>query len=191
MSDEFLGTIWVCVCCMLNHANGECGCENNDDNAHKLSRDALGRYDGGTVNNDGIPLSRITRGYSIAMGMSRDEHDCHSDECASLCDCDHDHGCDCEGADECDCETNTFSHSQCEGCGSYLYGERHAVGLFKVKRRRRAKPRPVPAIVAEPAPSVAELVALIDSPPPTHCGQCRATVDHCVCCRICGLAFGH
>lgn len=28
---------------------------------------------------------------------------------------------------ECDCEEIPFSHSPCAGCGSSLYGERHAV----------------------------------------------------------------
>lgn len=32
---------------------------------------------------------------------------------------------------DCDCETNEYSTSQCEGCGSYLHGERHAMTLFK------------------------------------------------------------
>ncbi|MFF5471029.1 hypothetical protein [Streptomyces achromogenes] len=28
-------------------------------------------------------------------------------------------------------ETDTYSTSSCEGCGSYLHGERHAMTLFK------------------------------------------------------------
>lgn len=36
----------------------------------------------------------------------------------------HAEGCERE---DCDCEDIPFSHSQCDGCGSHLYGERHAV----------------------------------------------------------------
>jgi len=48
-------------------------------------------------------------GYEPTPGMLREEH-------AEECD-----------GEECDCETNPFSTSQCDGCGSTLHGERHAV----------------------------------------------------------------
>lgn len=60
------------------------------------------------------PLSAIEWPFSVAMGMG---WEMHSDECIN------------DG--QCDCETNSFSTSQCEGCGSYLHGERHAMTLFK------------------------------------------------------------
>ena len=122
---ESYGTIWVCVCCMLSHANGEC-CA---DDQH-----------GG----DGVePLSSISDGFHVAMGMARENHD---DSCDAKCKCTQDD--ECEEHDEseahhdpsthvtpddyeCDCEKNTYSTSQCEGCGSYLHGERHAMTLFK------------------------------------------------------------
>lgn len=93
---EIYGTIWVCRCCMLTHANGEC-CANDDH--------------GG----DGIqPWSAMDFSDShVVMGMSREDH---SEDCDS---------------EECDCEKNTYSTSQCEGCGSWLHGERHAMTLFK------------------------------------------------------------
>ncbi|NJP50099.1 hypothetical protein HCJ93_08440 [Streptomyces sp. SBST2-5] len=102
---ESYGTIWVCRCCMLTHANGEC-CA---DSEH-----------GG----DGCePLSSIEPPYTVAMGMAYEEH---AEDCLF-----HTMGSDAPGDYECDCETNTFSTSQCEGCGSCLHGERHAMTLFK------------------------------------------------------------
>lgn len=102
---ESYGTIWVCVCCMLSHANGEC-CA---DDAH-----------GG----DSIePLSAIGEGFHVTMGMAYDEH---ADDCLKRT-----MGSNAPGDYECDCETNTFSTSQCKGCGSWLYGARHAMTLFR------------------------------------------------------------
>jgi hypothetical protein len=40
---------------------------------------------------------------------------------------DHSDECERETVGECDCETTTFSWSACDGCGSNLGGERHAV----------------------------------------------------------------
>lgn len=104
------GTIWVCQCCMLTHANGEC-CSD--------------LYYGQDPDHD--PLSSIGSGFTVAMGMAYSEHD---EECGNYFP---------EGADttqasgniECDCETNTYSTSPCQGCGSWLHGERHAMTLFK------------------------------------------------------------
>jgi hypothetical protein len=93
------GTIWVCVCCTLSHANGEC-CPTDEH--------------GG----DGCePLSSIEAPFTVAMGMDSSFHNCGREN----------------GSDvpECDCETDTYSTSQCQGCGSYLHGERHAMTLFK------------------------------------------------------------
>jgi hypothetical protein len=93
---ENYGTIWVCVDCILHHANGECGSCHDDEHGH-----------------DEEPLSTIGDGFHVAMGMAREEH------------------FETEPDDDCDCETNTYSTSQCEGCGSYLHGERHAMTLLK------------------------------------------------------------
>lgn len=149
---EDYGTIWVCVCCMLAHAADGCGCEGMNEDAHKRSRDERGRYNGGTVLGDGFPLSQITGSFQVAMGMRSGEHD---DSCERKCMCTHDADCEEHGDNsdqhhdqsdhdypddyECDCETRTYSTSQCEGCGSYLHGERHAMWLHKVKRPRRSK----------------------------------------------------
>lgn len=65
-------TIWVCQCCMLNHANGECGC---------------GAYYGEDPDHD--PLSLVDNS-KITMGMAHEEH---SEECEQLDDLDD---CDCE-----------------------------------------------------------------------------------------------
>lgn len=101
---ESYGTIWVCVCCMLSHANGEC-CA---DDQH-----------GG----DGIePLSSIEAPFTVTMGMTYEEH---AEDCLFRA-----MGRDAPNDYECECETNTCGRSQCEGCGSWLYGERHAFTLW-------------------------------------------------------------
>ena len=103
-SSEICGTIWVCVCCMLTHANGEC-CASDDH--------------GG----DGCePLSAIEPPYSVTAGMGYEDHaeDCEVRKQGQYPD-NH----------ECECERNTFSTSQCQGCGSYLHGERHAMTLWR------------------------------------------------------------
>ena len=124
---ESYGTIWVCVDCMLHHANGECGSCHRDDG------------------HDETPLSAIdhANGFTVAAGMGWEDHD---DEClthvvndvkARFPDVDWP---DVPGDYECDCETNTFSTSQCEGCGSWLHGERHALTLLKAEPRPEAEP---------------------------------------------------
>jgi hypothetical protein len=123
---ENYGTIWVCVCCMLRHVNGECCTHGQHE-------------EDGTV-----PLSAIEAPFTVALGMAREEHD---NTCAVKCTCTHDDDCEEHGDDpeahhdpadhvypddyECDCATNTYSTSQCAGCGSWLHGERHAMTLFK------------------------------------------------------------
>lgn len=113
---ESYGTIWVCRCCMLSHANGECCVD--------------GQHDGGGIE----PLSSIEPPFTVALGMDYEDH---ADDCltrvikdleARFPDLDWP---DVPGGYECKCETNNHSTSQCEGCGSYLHGERHAMTLFK------------------------------------------------------------
>lgn len=99
---ESYGTIWVCQDCMMHHANGECGSCNGMYGPH-----------------DKEPLSEIDGGFHVAMGMLSSEHPCSDYEPLQ------------EREHECDCETNTHSTSQCQGCGSYLHGKRHAMTLFK------------------------------------------------------------
>lgn len=99
-----LGTIWVCVDCMMHHANGECGSCHDDVHGH-----------------DKEPLSAIGDAHPAA-GMAYEEH---AEDCLK-----HTMGSDAPGDYECECETDTFSRSQCGGCGSYLHGERHALTLF-------------------------------------------------------------
>lgn len=101
MSENY-GTIWVCQCCMLAHANGEC---------------CASMQHGGDGHE---PLSAIEAPFTVAMGMTHDEH---AEDCQTRI--------EREWRGECDCETNTYSTSQCGGCGSYLHGERHAMTLFK------------------------------------------------------------
>jgi hypothetical protein len=91
-------TIWVCPCCMLTHANGEC----RADDSH-----------GGDFLE---PLGSIRPEDALALGLAEDEH---HEQCTPR---DRENGCDCE--------VNPFSHLQCDGCGSFLAGERHAMTLF-------------------------------------------------------------
>lgn len=67
---------------------------------------------------DEEPLSSIEWPFTVAMGMAQEEH-------SEYCDYRKD------GLSECDCETRDFSTWACEGCGSWLHGERHAMTLFK------------------------------------------------------------
>lgn len=100
-----LGTLWVCQCCMLVHANGEC-CP---DDSH-----------GG----DGIePWATLGDGVEVAMGLDVEEH---AEDCQIRITGERpvDY--------ECDCERSEFSQSQCEGCGSYLHGERFAFAARRV-----------------------------------------------------------
>lgn len=116
MSIENYGTIWVCVSCMLHHANGECGDCHSDDG------------------HDEEPLNAVEAPFHVAMGMGAADHD---SECLTYILADLRERFpemvwpDVPGDYECDCETYTFSMSQCDGCGSYLHGERHAMTLFE------------------------------------------------------------
>jgi len=101
MRDELIGTIWVCQCCMLDHANGEC-CA---DDQH-----------GG----DGIaPWATLAADEHVTMGLLTDEHD---EECPRRAG---------DREAECDCERREFSTSQCEGCGSWLAGDRYAFAAWR------------------------------------------------------------
>lgn len=98
-------TLWVCQCCLMMAANGEC-C-----------------YDSQHGGDGATPLANV-EGHSFP-GMAWEEHD---GECAFNVD-----GGNAPDGYECDCETVTFSKSQCEGCGSYLYGARHALTTWDLE----------------------------------------------------------
>lgn len=110
------GTIWVCGNCLHHHANGECG-DCHSDHGH-----------------DEEPLCLIEWPFTVAMGMGWEDH---NDECLTYVVNDlKDRFPDMDwpeipGDYECDCEENTFSTSDCDGCGTYLHGERHAMTLFE------------------------------------------------------------
>ena len=113
---ESYGTVNVCVDCMLHHANGECGsCHREEGHGQE-------------------PLSSIEDGFSVTAGMGWEDHadDCLTNVINDLRERFPDvKWPDVPGDYECDCETDTYSTSQCAGCGSYLHGERHAMTLFK------------------------------------------------------------
>lgn len=104
MPDELIGTVWVCVGCLILEANGE----------------NIG--DGG----DGIePLAKVSPPYRLTPGVGWEDHE---SDCLIRKDA---HRGNVPGDYECECETNTYSTSQCDGCGSFLHGERHAMTLWK------------------------------------------------------------
>lgn len=99
-------TLWVCVNCIMHLANGECGGCHEDDN------------------HNGMPPLGLLAGDEVTMGMAWTEQ-------ASTCVYSRLDGPNiCTLESQCDCEVNTFSWSQCQGCGSMLGGERHAVTLW-------------------------------------------------------------
>ncbi len=104
--------IWVCTCCMLCEANGEC-CA---DDAH-----------GG---DSCVPLSALGPRDSVMCGLGWGEHD-------EACETRATRG-DPEPGYECDCEERPFSWSACEGCGSRLGGARHAMTLWVGDRETAA-----------------------------------------------------
>ena len=101
-------TIWVCQDCIMHHANGECG------NCHVN----LYYQDHETDAHDREPLTCVDN-TKVSMGMLREEHE---ESCPNHVPGDTDI--------ECDCEIDTFSTSACQGCGSTLGGERHAMTLW-------------------------------------------------------------
>jgi len=94
-------TLWVCVNCIMHHANGECG-DCHREEGHE----------------GGEPLSKVDYCNS-AMGHPSSEHD---EDCLRFL-----MRSDAPDDYECDCETITFSTATCDGCGSTYHGERHAM----------------------------------------------------------------
>lgn len=103
------GTIWVCQCCMLSHANGEC-CADDTHGGDSIA-----------------PWADLDwQRFGVTMGLGAE-----------------DHAEDCEVRltgewpvnYECDCDRIDFSRARCDGCGSYLHGERHAFSLWRERQR--------------------------------------------------------
>lgn len=96
VTQEAQGTIWVCIDCMLEHANGESSLDRPDSEPTPWS---LWQFPG----------------RDITMGMLWEEHheNCSNRAAESI-------------TEECDCEHIDFSSSDCDGCGSMLAGERFA-----------------------------------------------------------------
>lgn len=115
MSDN-TWTLWVCVCCLMTAANGEC-CDSDNHGG-----------DGA------VPLSQ-TEGRYVHPGIGWEDHDT---SCLThlINSCKSAHSelewPDVPGDYECDCETNTYSTSQCDGCGSWLHGERHGMTMIEI-----------------------------------------------------------
>jgi len=116
MSLENYGTVWVCVNCLHHHANGECG-DCHSDHGH-----------------DAEPLNKIKWPFSLAEGVGWEDHD---EDCLTYTVNDlkarfpHMIWPDVPGDYECKCDYVAHSYTGCDGCGTYLHGERHIVTLFK------------------------------------------------------------
>lgn len=97
---------WICAHCYIHLVNGDC-------------TDVLYAEPDSTEEQCGqnytVPMSLFGDMY-VTSGMPSEEH---GEECQE-----DDRG---DEAFECDCETRGFSWSACDGCGSNLGGERHAV----------------------------------------------------------------
>lgn len=98
MSDEYTCSGWACTDCTILLANGEAPADMSEDQV--------------TAREDQIDARNA--GYTITLGMLREEHSCDGT------------------SDECDCEVTSFSWSPCDVCGSNLGGERHAVSFWKI-----------------------------------------------------------
>lgn len=119
--------MWVCTNCILHHANGECGdCHREEGHDYE-------------------PLGELTE-YDLTMGLLANEHDgdcivyilddlktTHADLGLEWPDVPSDY--------ECECHRKTHSTYQCEGCGSYLHGEREALTAWE----RDSQPTTPPA----------------------------------------------
>jgi hypothetical protein len=103
------GTIWVCQCCALEHANGSCCPDGEHGGDHR------------------VPWSAVdsTR-FHAWSGLPYEEH---AEDCVVRVTGERpaDH--------ECYCEFESFSRRQCRGCGSWLAGERHAFTLTRERQR--------------------------------------------------------
>lgn len=82
---------------------------------HEANGECGGCHDDG---HEEEPLSLVA-GLDLSMGLSREEH---AEDCENRI--------EGEWRGECDCEEVSFSTSQCEGCGSYMHGQRYAMTLF-------------------------------------------------------------
>lgn len=76
---------------------------------------ANGEYGPDRPDTEPEPLSKIDPGYSVTMGVTE-----HADTCTEA---DREIGCNCEDLG--------FRTSSCDGCGSYLHGDRYALTLWK------------------------------------------------------------
>ena len=107
--------MWVCTNCIMHHANGECGdCHREEGHDYE-------------------PLSELGE-YDLTMGLHADEHD---SDCIiyKLDELNREYP-DMDWPDapddyECECHRNTFSRSQCDGCGDYHHGEREALTAWE------------------------------------------------------------
>jgi len=144
-TDEYTCSGKACTDCLFLLANGV----TPDD----WSEERIAEWNAG--------IDQHTAGYRVTLGKLREEHECarnvtvtdtagqayeyraDNEEDARY---QHEFGPDTEivsvvfhdlqtqgdlGGD-CDCETDTFSTSQCDVCGTYDAGERHAVSFWKI-----------------------------------------------------------
>jgi len=153
--------IQVCVNCMLHHANGECGGCHDDVHGH-----------------DCEPWSAVDFAtHDVTMGIGTEDH---SENCivyvlndlkARFPDLTWP---EVPGDYECDCARDTYSTSQCDGCGSWLHGPREGFYLWEREAVNDDCAQPDPTVHTETGPNgetIAELYARFGVAPCQHCGQ--------------------
>ena len=149
MGDAYLCNGWCCTDCLMMLANGE----GNPGWTEEEAAD----YD--------QRVAHYTEGCNVTLGLMREDHDCrstwtitdtagetyeydakditdaleqhqwHNDTALVASASMHDLETESDRGGECECEQMTFSHSQCDVCGSRLAGARDAVCFFKITYR--------------------------------------------------------
>jgi hypothetical protein len=107
-------TLWVCVDCYLTHHGVR---DDSNDGTFPVHPDARFYTSADTYTiPDREPLSLVSDADELSAGMMWDEHECDRDSW--------------DDGNECECELMTFTWARCDGCGSTLGGERHALTVW-------------------------------------------------------------
>ena len=104
--DEYVGSGWCCVDCLVWLANGEAPAD--------MTAEQVTAWRG--------EIDRRNDGYDLTLGMLREDHSCLDENGQTAGDL----------GGECECEQLSFSWSACDVCGSNLGGERAAVSWWKI-----------------------------------------------------------